>query len=275
MDLSKIYKKRDDWAHKGQFGTVLVVAGCRDICGSPVFNSISALRAGADLVMVVSPTRSADICARFLPDVLTSPLRGDFLSNEHVPTILALAEESDAVVLGGGLGRSHDIFEVIRKIISGVEKPMVVDAEGLRAIGQNHDILKGKKVILTPHANEMEALIGKKVENDLNERKKVCQELAKATGAAVLLKGHTDVVSNGHDIYLNQTGSPLMTKGGFGDTLAGICGALLSRGLDPYVAAGAGAYINGKAGELACKEFGEGVLASDIFWQIPKVIAAK
>jgi NAD(P)H-hydrate epimerase len=135
--------------------------------------------------------------------------------------------------------------------------------------------LKGKKVILTPHANEMEALIGKKVENDLNERKKVCQELAKATGAAVLLKGHTDVVSNGHDIYLNQTGSPLMTKGGFGDTLAGICGALLSRGLDPYVAAGAGAYINGKAGELACKEFGEGVLASDIFWQIPKVIAAK
>ena len=272
MDLSKIYKKRDDWVHKGQFGTVLVVAGCRDVTGSPVFNSMSALRAGADLVMVVSPTRSADVAAHYCPDVLTSPLRGDFLSNEHIPTILSLAEESEAVVLGGGLGRSHDIFEVIQKIITSVTKPMVVDAEGLRAIGQNHNILKGKKAILTPHTGELKAL-GIEVGNDLNSRKKAVLDLAKETGVIVLLKGHTDIISNGRDVYLNQTGSPQMTKGGFGDTLAGICGALLARGLDPYVAAGAGAYINGRAGELACKEFGEGVLASDIFDYIPKVIS--
>jgi len=273
MDLSKIYKKRDEWVHKGQFGTLLVVAGCRDLTGSPIFNAMAALRAGCDLVMVVSPERSADVAASYSPDILTSPLPGDFLRNEHIPTITSLAEESTAVVIGGGLGRSEEIFAVIRQILGKIEKPVVIDAEALRALGSHLEVISGKSAILTPHANEMLALSGQKVGENLETRKKVAQEFAKKFKTTLLLKGHVDVVASGDKVYLNQTGSPLMTKGGFGDTLAGICGGLLARGIEPFETACAAAYINGKAGELACREKGEAVLASDIFDFIPKVIS--
>jgi NAD(P)H-hydrate repair Nnr-like enzyme with NAD(P)H-hydrate dehydratase domain len=91
-------------------------------------------------------------------------------------------------------------------------------------------------------------------------------------GCTILLKGHVDVISDGHATALNKTGDPCLTKGGTGDTLAGMCGALLAMGLDPFAAACSAAYINGLAGELASREFGQGMLASDLVSCIPKAL---
>ena len=94
-------------------------------------------------------------------------------------------------------------------------------------------------------------------------------------GCVIILKGHVDVITNGVETFLNKTGSTLMTKGGMGDTLAGICGGLLARGVEPMTAAQAAAFINGTAGELAARKFGESVLATDLIEQIPAAIRPK
>ena len=106
----------------------------------------------------------------------------------------------------------------------------------------------------------------------MNERKKFVKQEAKKLNVVILLKGHIDVISDGKKIFLNKTGTPYMTKGGCGDTLTGICGALLARGVSRFDSACAAAYVNGKAGELATKRYKEGLLATDLIENIPKVI---
>lgn len=102
--------------------------------------------------------------------------------------------------------------------------------------------------------------------------KEMITKLALQYNSIILLKGHTDFISDGQHVAENSSGSPFMTKGGFGDTLAGICGALLPRGIDPFQAAQVAAYINGKAGEIAAEQKGESLLASDIFETLPQVL---
>jgi len=277
MNLKKYYPKRRKWAHKGDFGYVLIVAGSERYTGSPIFNGLSALRAGADLVTIVGHKRAMDIAASFLPDLITYPLDGE-LSLKHVPKILELAKNFDALIIGGGLKRAPKTYKAIQKIIKKINLPIVIDAEAIRAVAEDKIVLKNKKAILTPHSEEFRILTGEKVEEDINQRKEKVKRWAKKLGVVILLKGHIDVISDGEKIFLNKTGSPFMTKGGFGDTLAGICGALLARGFSPLEAARAAAFINGKAGELAAKKFGEGVLASDIFSlieKIPKIITPR
>ena len=176
------------------------------------------------------------------------------------------------MIIGGGLKRGEKTFAVIREIIKKINLPMVIDAEAIRALAQNHQILKNKIAVITPHKEEFKILTGEAVKDEVTDRKIKVQKWAKKLNSVILLKGHFDVVSDGKITAINQTGSPYMTKGGLGDTLAGICGALLARNADPLQAALAAAFINGKAGELAAQKYGEGVLASDIFEFIPLVI---
>jgi NAD(P)H-hydrate epimerase len=275
MILTSIYPKREYWVHKGQFGRLLIIAGSKVHTGSPIFNGMVALRSGCDLVTIVSPQRSADICANFSPDLITYPLAGDYLSKIHLKEILGLLGDKTALLMGGGLGRDKSVFEAILEIVKAVEIPCVLDAEALRALSGNLNILKGKKAILTPHSGEFEALSGEKVSTEIEERKLQAKKFAQENGVVLVLKGHLDVVTNGMLTSINGSGSTLMTKGGFGDTLAGICAGILARGVSLFESASAATYINGKAGQLACEKYGESVLASDIFEFIPQVIAPK
>jgi len=275
MILTSIYPKREYWVHKGQFGRLLIIAGSKVHTGSPIFNGMAALRSGCDLVTIVSPQRSADICANFAPDLITYPLSGDYLSKIHLKEILGLLGDKTALLMGGGLGRDKNVFEAILEIIKAVEIPCVLDAEALRALSGNLNVLRGKKAILTPHSGEFEALSGEKVSTEIEERKLQAKKFAQENGIVLVLKGHLDVVTDGMLTSINGSGSTLMTKGGFGDTLAGICAGILARGVSLFESASAATYINGKAGQLACEKYGESVLASDIFEFIPQVIAPK
>lgn len=274
FNLKEIYKKREPWAHKGNFGRLLVIGGSWMFSGSPIFNSHAALRAGVDLVFVMAPERTANIVAIKKPDVITVPYQGHFLTRKQILLVNQIIESQkiSAMVIGGGLGREQETFSAIREIISASKLPICIDADAIRAL-ENSQIFKNKKAVLTPHSDEFYTLTGEKVEPNIIDRKEKVKKWAKKIGAVIALKGNIDVVSNGSEIYLNRAGSPYMTKGGFGDTLAGVCGALLARNIEPFEAACAACYINGKAGELAVKMYGEGVIASDILKMIPKVIS--
>jgi len=276
MDLKEIYPPREKWTHKGKNGYLLVIAGSKKYTGSPIFNALAALRAGADLVCCLGPERAMNIAAQFLPDIITFPLVGDCLRKKHLPFILKQIPKFDSLVIGCGLGRSLETFQVVLEIIKKADLPMVVDADGIRAISQEKEkissILKEKKIILTPHSKEFEILTGEKLTTEIEERKEKVKKWAKKLNCLILLKGHLDVISDGQEVFLNETGSPFMTKGGFGDILTGILGAILARKVNLFEAAKAASFINGKAGQLAAEKYGEGLLASDSFEIISQVI---
>lgn len=270
--LKKIYRKREAWCHKYDFGSLLVVGGSKHYSGSPAFNALAALRAGVDLVTVAAPERAANIVASFSPDLIAYPLSGNYLNKKHLKELLDLTEGKTALVIGGGLTRRKEVIEAVLKYLEKIEIPAVIDADAIHAVAKRKEILKDKKFVLTPHAFEFKVLSGIEVSNNLNERIKAVRKVAQDLKATILLKGHIDVISDGEKIGLNKSGCPAMTKGGMGDTLAGILGAYLARKVDIFTSACAAAYINGKCGELAAKKYSEGILASDLINEIPNVI---
>jgi hydroxyethylthiazole kinase-like uncharacterized protein yjeF len=271
--LKKVYKKRDSWSHKGQYGKLVVISGSKRHTGSPCFVGLSAYKAGCDLVYIAAPERAADVAANFSPVLITEPLEGDKLKRKHIKKILSLIKEvrATALAIGPGLWRDKETFNAITELIEKIDLPMVIDADAIRAISRKKNILKEKNCVLTPHADEFRELTGIKVGN-IDQRIKSVNSEAKINNI-ILLKGNVDVISDGEKLILNKTGSPFMTKGGCGDTLTGICGAFLARGIDKFTAACAAAYVNGKAGELAAKKYGESLLPLDLIENIHKVIS--
>jgi NAD(P)H-hydrate epimerase len=171
------------------------------------------------------------------------------------------------------LGRSEETQKTVLEYLSQVSVPVVIDADAIYAIAKKTEIISEKKFLITPHFYEFFILTGMDVKSkNEKERTEAVKEAAQKLKTTILLKGPTDIISNGKEVALNYTGSGYMTKGGCGDTLAGICGALLARGIDPFLTAQAGAYINGKAGELATEKEKEGLLATDLIEAIPKVL---
>ncbi len=269
--LKQVYKKRNIWCHKGDFGSLLVIGGSKLYSGSPAFNALAALRAGCDLVTIVAPERAANIAAGFCPDMITYPLKGDYLSKKHLTFIMNSSKDKDAVVIGGGLGRNNETLRVVNGFLKHTNLPCVIDADAIHAVAKNKSLIK-KNFVITPHTREFYALTGLKATNDINDRIEKTKKAASRLGCTILLKGHIDVISDGKNTAINKTGSPFMTKGGTGDTLAGICGALLARGAGCFDAACAAAYINGLAGGFAAEKYGESMLASDLIGNIPNVL---
>ncbi|MEM5821268.1 MAG: NAD(P)H-hydrate dehydratase [Candidatus Aenigmatarchaeota archaeon] len=270
--LKKVYKKRDNWVHKGMFGKLGIVAGSYYYSGSPIFVGTAALRAGCDLVRIFAPECIANVIRSFLPDLIVFPYKKEFLDLDVLDFIFENSKDLDAFVIGNGLSRKESVLIAIKEFVKEVKTPCVIDADAIYAI-------KGTKLnknfIITPHSYEFFILSGYKVSNNLKDRIEKVKEVAKRYNAVILLKGHIDVISDGKRVAINKTGSNYMTKGGFGDILAGICGAFLARKIDSFVVACAAAYINGKLGEIACKEFKESIIASDVFNYFHRVIKLK
>jgi NAD(P)H-hydrate epimerase len=177
------------------------------------------------------------------------------------------------VLIGGGISRSPETKAAVVSYLSQVNVPAIVDAEGIHALEGNQAAIAGKRILLTPHAYEFFVLTGKKTGGlTLEQKAELVASEAARLQTTILLKGKIDILSDGKRIMFGHTGNALMTKGGLGDTLAGIAGALMARGLDPFTAASAAAYINGAAGEAAGKKYGESICATDLIEEIYQVL---
>jgi len=266
--------KRKPWSHKYDYGHLLVIGGSRKYSGSPSLNALAALRSGVDLATIAAPERAANICATFSPDIIAYPLKGDYLSVKHVPEIKKiLGEKVSAVVIGGGLERNSDTFDAVKKIHDLTGVPFVFDADAIHAI-RAKKIKPREDDVITPHAREFKILSGREVPEDLKKREKIVKDVAFFLGCTILLKGHVDIISDGKNVkrFKKNKEAVYLTKGGTGDTLAGICGALLAQDVRSFDSAYYSAKINGVAGELAAKENLCGLLASDLIKNIPKAL---
>jgi len=267
------YPRRPTDARKGDFGHVLVVGGSPVFHGCLVFNAKGALAAGADLVTVAAPRRAADLAACGNPDLITVPFEASHPDAAARRAVLALADRFDAAVVGAGVERTPAAHRGILALVAALEVPLVLDAEALRALAKDPGAIAGRRALLTPHGGEFEALAGDRVaDRPLAARKEAVRRAARRLHATVLLKGARDVVSDGRRVAVDPYGSPLMTKGGWGDLLAGVAGALLARGLAPFDAGRHAAAIVGRAGERAGRALGEGAVVSRALDEVPRAI---
>lgn len=278
--LKKVYPSRPEEVHKYDFGLLLVIGGGQFYSGSPALAAMAAFRSGVDMVQILAPRRAADIIASFSPNLAAYPLKGTWLDQEDLPTLISMSQgashvagDKTAVVIGGGLGRSEETKKTVKAYLRQSKIQAVIDADGIHAVAKNLEILKGRNFLLTPHTFEFLAVTGKDVKDlPFEEKVKVVREQANRLGCTILLKGKQDIISDGKEVAVNETGSLYLTVGGTGDTLAGICGSLLAQGVAPFLAAQAGAFVNGRAGEIAAKKFGPGLLATDLIEAIPEAI---
>ncbi len=280
--LKKLFPLRPDGVYfpKYSFGLLLVIGGGEFYSGSPALSAMAAFATGVDMVQVVAPQRAADIVASFSPNLCAFPLEGTMLEKKHLATLMTftqsakqVAKGNAAVLIGGGMGRSEQTKETILEYLSQIDIPAVIDASAIYALEKNPEIIKGKPFIITPHSFEFFVLTKKEIYKNSHEEKiEIVKQEAARLQTTILLKDKPDIISNGKEVALNKGGSPYMSVGGTGDTLAGICGALMARQIDPFEVGQAAAFISGKAGELAGSEMKEGLLPTDIINVIPKVL---
>jgi hydroxyethylthiazole kinase-like uncharacterized protein yjeF len=278
--LKNIYKPRPAEVRKYDFGLLLVIGGSEFYSGSPALSAMAAFKSGVDMVRILAPKRAADIIASFSPNLAAYPLEGNWLTKKHLATLISMTKSAEAVsrgntavVIGGGMGRSEETQEAILEYLSQVSVPAVIDADAIHALRKKPETISRKPFLITPHTYEFFVLTGKKVTEKTDEEKmKLVQEEAARLQTTILLKEKVDIISDGKEVALNRAGSPYLTKGGTGDTLAGICGALMARGIGSFEAAQAAAFINGKAGEIASEKLKEALTATDLIEAIPEVL---
>ena len=274
--------KRKANSHKGNYGHVFVLAGSVGLTGAAYLTAQAALLSGSGLVTLGIPKSLNPIMARKLIEVMTMPLpetRTQSLSSRAFSEIKKFSRKTDILAVGPGLSQNRETQMLIRKVISSVDKPMVIDADGLNALAGHLEILRrmkdeGQRVILTPHPGEMAGLTGRTIEFVQKNRKKVADDFVKKYNVTLVLKGHRTIVAAPRKkAYINKTGNPGMASGGAGDVLTGIIASFLGQGLSAFDAAKFGVYVHGLAGDIAASEKGQlSLTASDLLNKLPEVL---
>jgi ADP-dependent NAD(P)H-hydrate dehydratase len=274
-DPLPILPPREPDAYKGDFGTALVIGGSRGMSGAAGLAGMAALRGGAGLVRVAVPDVCLETVAGFEPCYTTIPLPCDesgLLTTAVLPILREEVKKATAIALGPGLGRSAEVEKLVGILYREIDKPMVVDADGLTGLAMQPDALLSPPVgprVLTPHLGEFFRLLHKKLEEGAREQ--AAADLAAKSGAIVVLKGHRTLITDGWRRAVNATGNPGMATGGSGDVLTGLVVALLCQGLSPFDAARLAAHLHGLAGDLAAEALGQvSLIARDIIEFLPR-----
>ena len=207
--------------------------------------------------------------AGYSPDLITAPCATPFPDPRVAQEFLSRA---DSLIIGCGVTRTRAAHNSLLSIIKNSKVPIVSDAESLHALALKPNATDGKRILLTPNAGEFRVLTGKAWPSSRTERTTAARSLARQYSATVVVKGAEDFISDGTRTIIDHAGSLYMTKGGYGDLLAGVASALLARDHTPFESAKAAAYIVGRAGEIASKKFGESTLASDVLEILPVII---
>lgn len=260
--ISAIYEPRNPFAHKGNFGHALLIAGSYGKMGAAVLCAKACLRSGAGLTSCHIPKCGYEIMQTALPEAM---VMSDFNSS-IVTKIEEDLSKFSCIGIGPGIGTATETRRVLQETFEAYAKPIVLDADALNIISSAKELLKKipKNSILTPHPKEFERLLGE-AENDF-ERLKLSEQQARELGVIFVLKGHhTCIATPGGKVYFNNTGNAGMAKGGSGDVLTGILTALVGQYHDTIKAAILGVYLHGLAADIAAKKYSvESMIAGDI-----------
>jgi len=306
MLVSGLLPERPLEAHKGTFGTALIVAGSANYTGAALLSGKAAYRVGAGLVTMGIPSLLHNALAGQFPEAtwVLLPHEHGFIGREAVKPLAKNFERATALLLGPGFGMEDSTQDFLKDLLTreAVSKksagrigflreqepdkeedsadlpPMVVDADGLKLLAkiENWQATLPAPAILTPHPGEMAILTGLSTEEIQSDRMGVAKKYAREWGHVVVLKGAFTIVADPTgSATVTPVASPALARAGTGDVLAGLIVGLRAQGLDAYDAAVAGAWIHAQAGLVAADAYGStaSVLAGDVLEAVPDVMA--
>ena len=259
-------------SRKGDNGKVLVLGGSYIYHGAPILSSIAALRCGTDLVYTCVPKINAQATRAVSPNLIVLPLVDAKLTRGAVHKLLGIIpKDLNSATIGMGLAiQDIEALKLLVKSLLDMNVRLSLDASSL--VPDILPIIKNKNVVVTPHAGEFKRLFGELPSDTKKERISLVEKHAKENSVIVLLKGPTDIVSDGNKTFLNVKNTPAMTVGGTGDVLSGLVAGMLSKNKNPLESAAAAVFINGKAGVLAQRKYGLHMVATDLLEFIPAVM---
>jgi NAD(P)H-hydrate epimerase len=270
--IKKFIPSRKSSSRKGENGVVLVVGGSYIYHGAPILSSIAALRCGTDLVYTSVPKINVSSTRAISPNLIVLPLVDQKLTKGAVKKLLGVIPRNlDSATIGMGLAvqEKNSLLLLIKSLLDR-DVRLSLDASAL--IPEVLPLLSDKNVVVTPHAGEFKRLFGNSPPTSKKERVSIVEKMAKTHGVTVLLKGATDVISDGKKTFLYSKKIPAMTVGGTGDVLSGLTAGMLSKNRNPLQSAAAATFINGLAGKEVQKKIGLHMTSMDLLDEIPNVM---
>lgn len=268
---------------KMDYGPVLVIAGAANYYWAPHASAYSCLKAGGGYVYLACPRSLAPAIARSGPEIVFQPQKetsSGSISSENKDALLELASRMKMVVLGPGLSLNEETQRLVQELAKEIEKPLLIDGDGLTAISKEPEIIKKRKspTVLTPHLGEMARITGIERSEIERNRVDVLQQTSSRLNATIVLKGaHSLIGYPDGRVFINVAGAAGgkagMATAGSGDVLNGTIAAMYCLGLDIEEAVRTGVFIHGLAGDLAAKEKGpDGMTAGDILDSLPNAV---
>jgi NAD(P)H-hydrate epimerase len=283
-DVERALKPRSADSHKGSFGHLLLVAGSPGKTGAAYMAAIGAMRTGVGLATLALPESLNPAMEAKSTEVMTAPLpesSNGCLSLDSYGAVAAQMNAKSALVVGPGLGTTKGVRALVELLIKTSEVPVVVDADGLNALGNECGALKEAEaaMVITPHPGEAARLLGVQTKEIQADRIGSVEKLAEMTGAVVVLKGACSIIAapesaeSGRAIYFNTTGNAGLASAGTGDVLAGMIGALLAGGQSALDSAVSAVYLHGLAADMIKERVGiGGMLAMDLVAELPAAL---
>jgi len=268
-------------SHKGLYGHVLIVAGSTGKSGAAVLAGAGALKAGAGLVTIATPLSVQAIVASHQSEYMTEPLPTLFdgsiaIENSNDAAFAKIIAGKTVLAVGPGLGQSSGTQKFVRDLLQSTTLPTILDADGLNAFADAGDDLRKRNsrfLAITPHPGEMARLLGISNAEVQKDRVQIATQAAARWNAHVLLKGfHTILAAPDGQTFVNTTGNPGLAKGGSGDVLTGILGALTGQfGTEDWLRILAlGAWLHGRAADTLIEDADpSGIVASDVARALP------
>lgn len=276
IDILPIRKSN---SNKGDFGKLLNISGSLTMGGAAMMSTLSAMRIGAGIVRLATPTSVAKMIAPHLMEAMTFPLQetqDGSISVKSIDNISDLMNKSSACLIGCGLSVTDKTIQVVEHVIKTSNCNIIIDADALNCIAKNVDVLKSAKhtPIITPHIGEMARLVDMSIQDVIDNSVNIARVFAKEYKCIVVLKSYKTLIAtpNG-EIFVNTTGNAGLAKGGSGDVLAGMIAGLVAQGISLRDAALCGVYLHGSlADSLADRMSQYSMLARDIINEIPYVL---
>jgi len=278
LDVFDLFPARSVDAYKNTVGRILVIAGSRDMAGAAVLVARGAYKIGAGLVVFAPPAGIAPVLHSALIEAIVRPqaeTEAGTLCMDAYDSLIELAAQYDVIALGPGLTANPQTVELVRKLIVDIEKPMVIDADGLNAVADHVEILSVRKAetVITPHPGEMARLFKVSTQEVLDDPIGFSKRAAIEFGVIAVLKGAVTIISINDESTLNTTGNPGLATAGTGDVLTGFIAGFMGQGLNAYDAASVGVYLHGLSADIAVEDISEYCLmASDVIDYLPEAI---
>lgn len=263
-------RKRD--SRKGQNGKVAVIGGSYLYHGAPVLASLAALRCGVDLVYTCVPKTLVTPVRAISPNLIVVPMVDSKLTRGSANKLLGkFPVDLDSVTIGMGLAIADE--EALKNLVSSlVSQNVRISLDASALVNYIIPFVSGNNIVLTPHAGEFKRMFGVLPPRPIKERAKMVERFAKEHSVIILLKGSTDVISNGKQTFLNPKNLAAMTVGGTGDVLSGLVAGILAKNRNPMESASAASFVNGLAGKASQKKNGFHMVATDLIDAIPAVM---